>query len=60
MAIETRVAQKDKLYALLFVKKAYEDAGIKVLPALIQTINFAKASMEQEDVAYIEKQIAEQ
>ncbi|MCL1996510.1 MAG: hypothetical protein FWG63_09915 [Defluviitaleaceae bacterium] len=59
MATETRVAQKDKLYSLLIVKKAYEDADIEVLDTLTQTIQYAKAVMEPEDVAYIEKHVAE-
>ena len=58
MAIETRVAQKEKLYDLLFVKKAYEKAGIKILPELKQTIRAAMAAMEAEDIAHVEKQVA--
>ena len=57
MAIETRVAQKDKLFALLEVKKAYEEAGIEILPAFYQAISRAKAVMDAEDIAYVEKQI---
>ena len=55
MAIETRVAQKDKLYALLKVKKAYLDAGMAILPALEDAIGVAIAPMEAEDVAHVEK-----
>ena len=55
MAIETRVAQKDKLYALLRVKKAYLDKKAEVLPELEEAIRTAIAPMEAEDVAHIEK-----
>lgn len=58
MAIETRVAQKDKLYTLLSIKKEYENAGIVVLPGLQKAINHVSATMEAEDVSYVEKQIA--
>jgi len=57
MAIETRVAQKEKLYGLLVVKRAYLKAGIVILPELEQTIEFAKAAMDAEDIAHIEKQV---
>ena len=59
MTTETRVAQKDKLYTLLFVKKAYVTAGIEVLPALNEAIRAAKAVMDAEDVAYVEKQVSQ-
>ena len=59
MAIETRVAQKEKLYTLLVVKKAYTDAGMKVLPELSQAIRYAMAAMQPEDIAHVEKQIAQ-
>ena len=59
MAIETRVAQKEKLFALLRVKKGYESAGEKVLPVLKEAIYYALAAMEAEDIAHIEKQVAE-
>ena len=58
MAIETRVAQKEKLYTLLVVKKAYETAGLAILPELKQAINYAMAAMETEDIAHVEKQVA--
>ena len=57
MAIETRIAQKEKLYSLLTVKKAYIDEGVIVLPALEISINYAKAGMDPEDIALIEKQV---
>jgi len=40
------------------VKKAYEKAGIKILPELKQTIRAAMAAMEAEDIAHVEKQVA--
>jgi DNA helicase HerA-like ATPase len=57
MAIETRVAQKEKLYALLRVKKGYQDAGLEVLAVLEEAIEYAKAPMEAEDISHIEKQV---
>lgn len=59
MEFDTRVIQKDKLYLLLRVKKDYLSAGYKILPFLADAISFAKAAMDAEDVAYVEKQIAQ-
>jgi len=58
MAIETRVAQKERLYSLLRVKKVYEIEGVKVLPVLEDAIEYAMAGMEAEDVSYVEKQVS--
>ncbi|MCL2171571.1 MAG: hypothetical protein FWB71_05400 [Defluviitaleaceae bacterium] len=55
MGIETRVAQKDKLYSLLHIKRAYEKQSIVILPELEQVIESTIAVMEAEDVAYVEK-----
>jgi len=57
MAIETRVAQKEKLYSLLVVLKAYQRAGLTILPELRQAIRYAMAAMEAEDIAHVEKQV---
>ena len=38
MSTETRVAQKEKLFALLKVKKGYEDADLVILPVLLEAI----------------------
>ena len=57
MALETKVAQKEKLYCLLKVKKAYVEQGVEVLMALEDEIERAKAAMEADDVAYVEKQV---
>jgi len=57
MAIETRVVQKERLYDLLFVKKAYEKAGMKILPELAQTIKSAMAAMDAADIAHVEKHV---
>ena len=57
MAIETRVAQKDKLYSLLLVKRAYEKKGLEVIKDLKWAVNYAMAAMEQEDIAWVEKQV---
>jgi|GEM_PF-1201885 len=58
MAIETRVAQKDKLYGLLLVQKAYEHQGAGTAQELDRLISNARAVMEAEDVAYVEKEVA--
>ena len=58
MAIDTRVAQKDKLYTILFIKHAIEKAGQPVLLEIHLLENLAMAAMEPEDVAYVQKQIA--
>ena len=57
MAIETRVAQKDKLYALLAVKRACINENVRVVQELEKQIEQAKTVMEPEDVAYVEKQM---
>ena len=58
MAIETRVAQKDKLHTLLSIQRLIEKAGYPNLPELTFMINQACAVMEAEDVAYVREQIA--
>ncbi|MCL1824069.1 MAG: hypothetical protein FWG44_07690 [Oscillospiraceae bacterium] len=55
---EQRAAQKEKLYDLLKLKRDNDNKGIKV-EGLEELINRVKAPMEVEDVAYIEKLIAE-
>ena len=57
MSIETKVAQKDKLYTLLSIKKEYEDSGLEIKSKLEYAISFSKAVMNPEDVAYVEKQV---
>jgi predicted O-linked N-acetylglucosamine transferase (SPINDLY family) len=58
---EIRTAQKDKLFDLLILKKDMknENPGI-CLKALNRMITKTKAAMEAEDVAYVEKMIAEE
>ena len=51
MSFETRVAQKEKLHVLLYVRKAYEKAGMAILPALKDAIVQAVSVMDAEDVA---------
>jgi len=60
MAIETRVAQKEKLSELLRVRKAYQKENVVILPYLKDAISRAKSAMEAEDVAYVEKLVAEE
>jgi len=57
MSLETRVAQKDKLHALLLVKKVYEKGGMPILPELNILIVQAVSVMDADDVAYVEKQL---
>ncbi|MCL2637951.1 MAG: hypothetical protein FWD48_06210 [Oscillospiraceae bacterium] len=56
--VEIRVIQKTELYDLLALKKQNDKNGIKV-GGLNELINKKKATMEAEDVAYVEKMIAE-
>lgn len=58
MAIETRVAQKDKLHALLIVQKSYEAQGIEATMELKMLIKQAITVMEAEDVSYVKEQVA--
>ena len=57
MAIETRVAQKDKLFDLLLIKAALEEEGQALPRILTLIIRQTIASMEAEDVAYVQQQI---
>ena len=57
MVIETRVAQKEKLYALLVVKRAYKEADIQILPELENGIEAAMAAMDDEDILHVEKRV---
>ncbi|MDR2558270.1 MAG: hypothetical protein LBC86_01810 [Oscillospiraceae bacterium] len=57
---EIRTAQKEKLFDLLKLKKVLEKNNASInLDALSELIIRTKASMEAEDVAYVEKMIAE-
>jgi hypothetical protein len=56
--MEIRVWQKDKLYELLETKLEMERENIETR-LIDRLINKNKASMEAEDVAYVEKMIAE-
>ena len=60
MASGARVSQKEKLYSLLLVKKAYEKAGIEILPELKNVIQYAKIVMRAEDIAHVEKQVEQE
>jgi hypothetical protein len=59
-SLELQIAQRDKLYDLLELEKAMENekdtAGYKVLQKQIRK---TKAIMQAEDVAYVEKMLAE-
>jgi len=58
--IEIRTAQKTALYDLLTLKAEIEKENNGVLhKGLAKLINKTKATMEAEDVAYVEKMIAE-
>ena len=56
--LEMRTSQKDKLFDLLMLKRDNEKAGIKV-NGLANLIIKSEAVMEAEDVAWVEKKIAE-
>jgi len=59
-SIEIRTTQKDKLFDLLKLKKVLlKDNATINLDALNDLIVKTKAIMEAEDVAYVEKMIAE-
>ncbi|MCL2171249.1 MAG: hypothetical protein FWB71_03770 [Defluviitaleaceae bacterium] len=57
MAIETRVAQKEKLFGLLIVQKALNQKGVTERE-LERPIDYAEAAMEAEDVAYVRDKVA--
>jgi hypothetical protein len=54
--VEVQVEQKKRLYQLLTLKKDNEGLNIKGLNELIKA---TKAEMQQEDVAWVEKMVAE-
>ncbi|MDR2531597.1 MAG: hypothetical protein LBC82_02005 [Oscillospiraceae bacterium] len=56
--LETRVMQKTNLFDLLILKKDNEKKGIHV-DGLDKLIVKTEAIMEAEDVAYVEKKIAQ-
>lgn len=58
MAIEIRIAQKDKLYTLLYVQALTIKRGLTDFKELELLINQACAVMEAEDVSYVREQIA--
>jgi len=55
--LELRVIQKAFYYDLLLLKTEYEKEG--TVKGLVGLINKTKATMEAEDVAYVEKMIEE-
>ncbi|MCL1822958.1 MAG: hypothetical protein FWG44_02025 [Oscillospiraceae bacterium] len=57
-SIEIRTMQKTALFDLLKLKKDNEKEGIN-LKYLNELIIRAKATMEAEDVAYVEKMVAQ-
>jgi len=57
-AIEIRTTQKTTLFKFLKLEKENKKAGIEV-KGLKDLIIEAKTAMEAEDVAYVEKMIAE-
>ncbi|MCL1819343.1 MAG: hypothetical protein FWG36_01660 [Oscillospiraceae bacterium] len=56
--MEMRVMQKTALFDLLKLKRDNKKAGIN-LEGLVELIIKTEATMEAEDVAYVEKKIAE-
>jgi len=55
---EIQMAQAVHYYQLMTIKARNEKAGIKVL-GLQNAINLAKAQMTEPDIAWVEKQVAE-
>ena len=56
--MEILVEQRRQLYCLLLIKKENDKAGIKVL-GLERAIISAKTVMNEADVAYVEKMVAD-
>jgi len=57
--LEIRTVKKDELYDLLTLKEDLKAGGNPNLKALDKLINKKEAVMDAEDVAYVEKKIAE-
>jgi len=55
-SLEVQVEQKKRLFQLLRLKKINSDITVKGLDELIIA---TKAEMQQEDVAWVEKMVAE-
>jgi len=55
--LEMRVIQKERLFDLLILEKA--NTGITIKGLALQ-ISKAKAVMEQEDIAFVEKLVAQE
>jgi len=56
-ALEMQVIQKERLFDLLMLQKTNPDREINGLKLMIKK---AKAGMSKEDVAYVEKLVAEE
>ena len=54
--IEIRIEQRKRLYQLLKIKKVNPNQNINEIDSMI---NAAEAEMEEEDVAWVEKKIAQ-
>jgi hypothetical protein len=54
--MELQKSDRTHLYTLLKLKKLNKDINVK---GLDEMINLAEATMPEEDVAYVEKKIAE-
>ena len=57
-AIELRVEQKRRLYQLLAIRESEKKTFGSIDPVLEEFIFQTIAEMEEQDVAYVEKQIA--
>ena len=56
--LEIKIVQRSTLYDLLKLKKDTEATGADAT-RIFESINRLEASMEQEDVAWVEKKISE-
>ena len=54
--LEIRTGQRDKLYVLLKLRAVNKNIEVKELN---EAINAAEATMDEEDVAWVEKKIAQ-
>jgi len=57
--MEMRSANKTALYELLMIKQDYEKSGIEASRKLLELILKYEAGMDAEDVAWVEKKVAE-
>ena len=57
--LEIKVVQKSTLFDLLIVKKEVEASGGTLSPEFLKMLARAEATMDEADVAWVEKKISE-